>query len=314
MSVKKRILITGADGFIGKHIAEALQSNCELHTYSRRTSTYPFHHQGDICDIDQLQESFDVVIHAAGNKTDAATMHRINVEGTAAVVRYIKQHNAKLICIGSGGIYGIYRNRDHIITTSSQYYPDNAYEKSKAEAQLIVEQAALPDNSYIILQPTNVIGEGDQTKKLLHLFKTLQNESFLFINRNARVNYVYVKKVSQIVCAIVEKERYSNQSIIINDPMRISAFIAICADALGVPAPSKNIPRILQPLLFLLAKITPILPRPLQRFSMGRYYEMTSERYYSTQETDNQFTLEENTDIQHGIHNLVAYYRDNKWL
>jgi nucleoside-diphosphate-sugar epimerase len=314
MSVKKRILITGADGFIGKHIAEALHSDFELHTYSRRKSAYSFHHQGDICDIDQLQVSFEIVIHAAGNKTDAATMHRVNVEGTSAVVRYVKQHNAKLIYIGSGGIYGIYRNRDHIITPSSQYCPDNAYEQSKADAQRIVEQAALPDNSYIILQPTNVIGEGDQTKKLLHLFKTLQNGSFFFINKNARVNYVYVKKLSQVVSTIVEKESYSNQSYIVNDPMRISAFIAICAEALGVSAPSKKIPRIFQPLLFLIAKITPILPRPLRRFSLGRYYEMTSERYYSTQETDNQFTLEENTDIHHGIHNLVAYYRDNKWL
>ncbi|MFM2285785.1 MAG: hypothetical protein RLZZ543_1282 [Bacteroidota bacterium] len=314
MNMVKRILVTGADGFIGKYIVDDLQSGYQIHTYSRRNSPYTFHHQGDICDIDKLDQSFDVVIHAAGNKTDVSSMHRVNVEGMESVVRYVQKSNAKLIVIGSAGVYGIYRNDDNVITTKSKLFPDTAYEKSKAAAQVIVEQAGLASNSFIILQPTNVIGEGDQSRKLLHLFKILQKDNFYYLNRNAQVNYVYARKVAGVVREIVDRSYFPNQSFIINDPMRIEDFIRISADALGLRSPSKSIPAILQPLLYLLARCSIFLPDSLSHFSMGRYYELTSERYYSAIETDNQFPSMEKTDIRSGINNLVEYYRCNKWL
>jgi hypothetical protein len=134
------------------------------------------------------------------------------------------------------------------------------------------------------------------------------------LNRNAQVNYVYAKKISGVVREIVDRSYFPNQSFIINDPMRIEDFIRICADALGLSSPSKSIPAILQPLLYLLARFSNFLPDSLSHFSMGRYYELTSERYYSAIETDNQFPSMEKTDIRSGINNLVEYYRCSKWL
>jgi nucleoside-diphosphate-sugar epimerase len=216
--------------------------------------------------------------------------------------------------IGSAGVYGIYRNDDNVITARSKLFPDTVYEKSKAAAQVIVEQAGLAPNSFAILQPTNVIGEGDQSRKLLHLFKILQKDNFYFLNRNAQVNYVYARKIAEVVREIVHRSYFPNQSFIINDPMRIEDFIRFCSDALGLRSPSKSIPAILQPLLYLLARVSNFLPDSLSHFSLGRYHELTSERYYSAIETDNQFQNMEKTDIRSGINNLVEYYRCNKWL
>lgn len=314
MSSSKRILITGADGFIGKHIKDALNAFGEIYTYSRRESQDPFHLSGDICSIDGLNLNFDIIIHAAGNKTDEATMQQVNVEGTKAVVRFAKKINAKLIAIGSGGIYGIYRNSDSIITTQSAYCPENAYELSKAQAQEAIENSEMPVASYVILQPTNVIGEGDSTKKLLNLMHTVQKKKFFYLNKKARVNYVYVKKIVSVVQQIIDKQHYTNSSFLINDPLTIEELVQMISTEIGSSVPRRSLPKAIQPLLFLLAKLTPYLPSSMQKFTLGKYYEMTSEKYYSTENTDLHFPTDKTVDIRHGIHNLVAYYRDNQWL
>lgn len=314
MTNKKRILVTGADGFIGSHIMEAISGHFDVHTYSRRKSDRPNHIEGDICTLDTLDIPFDIVIHAAGNKSDSATMHTVNVEGTLSVLRYVKKHNAKLLAIGSGGIYGIYNNPDSVITAQSKYLPNNTYEKSKAEAQLAIENTNWPKNAFIVLHPTNVIGEGDTSKKLLNFFETLQKNKFYFLNKKAKVNYVYVKKIADIVSQILHKEAFSNKSYIVNDPITIEQLVKISSSALGCKSEQTTLPYIAKPFLYILAKLAPVLPIKFRKITIGRYYELTSTKYYSTEETNKIFPTDKTTDIQKGIHNLVAYYRENQWL
>lgn len=315
MNNRSRILITGASGFVGKHVMQAVSDLGDLISYSRQKSDSLSHITGEITEIDRISPSADIVIHIAGNKRDETSMHRVNVEGTRAVLRYVEKSGARLIHIGSGGVYGMYHHPETRITEDSACYPDNVYEKTKLEAdRLICEWGKSHPGHYMILRPTNVIGEGDSSGKLLHLMKTLLGGKFRFVDKKAMVNYVYVKKIGDVVRQIIEKHHFDNEIYTINDPVPIESLIRMLCETLHIREIPPRLPRLIQPFLFLMAKSSVLLPEKWRILTPGKYYELTSPKYYSSEKADRTFPVNKSHDIHHGIRNLVAYYRDQHWL
>ncbi len=315
MSLKKKILVTGASGFIGQHILQALEDSFTIYTLSRSQENSTYNIACDIAEIDQLEISFDYIIHAAGNKKDPATMRHVNVKGTEAILRLAEKTKAKIIHIGSGGVYGIYSNPDQVITNRSAYHPQNEYEKTKAEAdEAIVAWGKNHPDQYVILQPTNVIGEGDPSRKLLNLCHSLKNKQFFFLSRNAFVNYVYVKTICAVILEILKENKFPNQKYIVNSPLNIEEFISTLSKELKISAPTKQLPIFLKPLLFIFASISSKLPPRYQKFTLGKYYELTSPKYYQSNYPGKEENGGNIPNIHIGIHNLVAHYRNNNWL
>jgi nucleoside-diphosphate-sugar epimerase len=315
MIPKKNILVTGSGGFIGKHILEALGDTFNIYTLSRTPNKTPNCIVCDITEIDKIEISLDYIIHAAGNKKEPSEMYRVNVQGTEAVVKLAQKTKAKLIHIGSGGVYGIYSNPDKIITTTSAYHPQNEYEKTKAAAdEVIITWGKKNPDKYVILQPTNVFGEGDQTKKLLNLCKSLKKNQFFFLNKKAFVNYVYVQSICDVILEVLKKNQFDNKKYIINDPLQIDEFIKIISKEIGVKTPERHIPKLFQPILYAIAAISSKLPVAFQKFTLGKYHELTSTKYYQPNFRGAATNEGKSPNIQIGIHNLVAHYRNNNWL
>ncbi len=168
---EKKIFLTGATGFIGKSLLEALlwlnkenNLNLEIYSISRNPAvffkTYPHFlshpefklYSGDICDdIDGvLVNSLDLTIHAATdvvNKTSSIDLFSSCVKGTSNVINFSRKKGCnKFLLLSSGAVYG--RQPEHCSGFTESYiggvdlsHSLSAYSLGKQVSEWLVQQS-----------------------------------------------------------------------------------------------------------------------------------------------------------------------------
>jgi UDP-2-acetamido-2,6-beta-L-arabino-hexul-4-ose reductase len=137
----KQILITGANGFIGRNLDLAL----------RRSGKYQLIHSLKSDSIDQLREkirSADVVFHLAGanRPSDPSDFQKINVDVTRTIVEAIRENSTK--------------SQRLIYSSSIQALADNPYGHSKRQAESLIESLEVIENKSVhIYRLPNVFGK-----------------------------------------------------------------------------------------------------------------------------------------------------------
>ena len=111
--LNKKILITGATGFIGQHLVRAL-SQQGTHIYAlTRTASNIFDNDNSveefIADITKpltIPEGVTTIYHCAGVINDLKNMEAVNIGGTRNIVTATLQKDCKLIYVSSAGTVG----------------------------------------------------------------------------------------------------------------------------------------------------------------------------------------------------------------
>ncbi|SHF77382.1 Nucleoside-diphosphate-sugar epimerase [Prevotella scopos JCM 17725] len=208
----KKILITGASGFIGSFIVEeALRRGMETWAVVRRTSSREYLQDErihfielDFSSVDKLKEQlsghqFDYVVHAAGvtkclNKED---FFRVNRDGTRNFVQALQKLNQPLerfVFLSSLSIFGAIREQQPYkeIEPTDTPHPNTAYGKSKLEAEQLLP-SSFP---YVILRPTGVYGPRE--KDYFLMAKSIKGHSDFAVGyKQQDITFVYVKDVVQ---------------------------------------------------------------------------------------------------------------------
>jgi UDP-2-acetamido-2,6-beta-L-arabino-hexul-4-ose reductase len=124
--IKMKILITGADGFLGKNLVIHLK---ELNKYE----IIKFTKKNNIKDLENFIFEADVVFHLAGvNRSDnPGEFSRVNVELTRFICDVIRRANKKITLIYS---------------SSKQALQDSVYGMTKLEGEKIVEELCINKN------------------------------------------------------------------------------------------------------------------------------------------------------------------------
>jgi nucleoside-diphosphate-sugar epimerase len=125
------ILITGANGFLGKSIFNSLINKKEFYSLSKTSGDYKVSLDTETPDF---KEIFDLVIHAAGKahsvpKTDFEKdqFHKVNVFGTENLLKGLKIKGVprKFVFISSVSVYGLDSglniNEDHPLSAKDSY-------------------------------------------------------------------------------------------------------------------------------------------------------------------------------------------------
>ena len=238
MGERKRILITGASGFIGGYIVdEALRRGYEVWAGVRSGSSRERLQDNRIRFIDlkyndkkelteQLQQvvsssgAWHYVVHNAGvtktiNKQD---FYKINTLYTRNLVEALAEADCKpekFLLMSSLSSFGPIREKTFkVINGDDMQIPNSAYGKSKLQAELVVKkQDYFP---YIILRPTGVYGPGD--KDYLMEIKSIKSGLDVKVGMKPQnITFIYVKDLAVAVFLALENNAVCNKSFFVAD-------------------------------------------------------------------------------------------------
>jgi dTDP-4-dehydrorhamnose reductase len=152
MTARKRILITGANGFVASNVIWQADPNCEMHALSREPGPAPLKnlhwHVVNPANAEQVQQVFqgvrpDAVIHTAALASiDYCEAHQqlareVNVGITQTLADLCAASGAKLVFCSSDTVF----DGEHApYRESDAPQPVNFYATTKVEAEKIVSQ------------------------------------------------------------------------------------------------------------------------------------------------------------------------------
>lgn len=150
---KKRVLVTGATGVIGKAVRELLSDRYDLRYLTRSQADFPSH-IGDITDLDGIQPAFegvDAVVHLAASSSVESTWDEVlpnNLIGTYNVFEAARRAGVETVVFASSnhaiGVYEVEDAPDLYELDDSRVYdhtveirPDSLYGMSKAYGEAL---------------------------------------------------------------------------------------------------------------------------------------------------------------------------------
>ena len=239
MSKPPLILVTGATGFIGRHLCNELVNRGYFVRGCYR-GRHPEIQGVEWCELGDIGpdtqwegplNNITHVIHLASLAHQVGVdgeeirqcFHRINVEGTKRLVDYLASAKVKkkFYYVSSSG--AVCSQSEALITDQTPCHPDSDYGRSKLAAELVIKEN-LADGSvpWVIVRPSLVYGPGNPGNmgRLLRLILTGVPLPLGRIHN--RRSLLYVGNLVDALIHILENQGAIGQILSINDGEPIS--------------------------------------------------------------------------------------------
>lgn len=173
MAPRRRVaLVTGASGFIGSHLVEALvPRDWRVRCLVRKTSLLKWLPTDDITlingqieepgeDLDRAVKNVSIVFHLAGltSAVDDEAYSAVNVEGTRNLVEAMQRSAPEALLVFCSSLSAAGPARRRPVNETDDPEPITAYGRSKLAAERVVSESGL-DN--LIVRPPAVYGPRD---------------------------------------------------------------------------------------------------------------------------------------------------------
>jgi nucleoside-diphosphate-sugar epimerase len=290
----RRILMTGAAGFLGRAILREIAGASleEVRVFDLEPVDAPecpglVSIVGDVCDREALLEAVrgvDVVVHAAslvdwGHVTPERLVE-VNVGGSENVVRACREAGVRGL-VHTSSMDVVCGTRPVVAADETTPYPEafaNEYSRTKALAEQAVLKANGPDLSVCVLRPCGMFGEGDP----YHVANVLRvvgsgRMPFRIGDGRAAFQHVYVGNVAHAHVLALQQvlepgTAIAGQSYFITDDSPAANFFDFMEPILerlghSLPPKSRSVP---YPVMFALAagvEGAAALARPFRRFT-----------------------------------------------
>ena len=249
---RRRVLITGASGFIGCRAAEllTLRDGVEVRALVRnpsgaaRLARLPVEMvPGDICspeDVTRALEGCDDVVHCAvGTSWKRAEVAQVTVDGTRIVAEAAARAKVRrFVHISSMAVHGSVAAATIDESTPLADPKTHGYPGDKRRAEDCVQQLVREGLRAVILRPARVYGPWGKTfitRPLQHI----RRQAFTLTGAiDAPASMVYVDNVVEaMVRALDGDESLIGEAFEISDPEQLSwrEFYAFFAEAMGTP-------------------------------------------------------------------------------
>lgn len=165
-----RALITGGNGFVGRHLAEHLRASgddvvavdrdCNV-TVEGRVERALREHEPDV--IYHLA----AMTHVGESWNNRIEFVRVNVFGTRNVLEAAHKvvPTAPILLVSSADVYGIVSEGELPLLETHPAVPANPYAQSKLQAELLAQNVARETGQrVVIVRPFNHVGPGQSTK------------------------------------------------------------------------------------------------------------------------------------------------------
>jgi dihydroflavonol-4-reductase len=326
----KRVLVTGANGFVGSHLVETLlERGHGVRAQVRRTSDLSFlnHLQPELAygdlrqpeSLPQLVSDRQIVYHVGGitKANSPAQFYAVNQVGTRNLLEAVAGAGPNLerfVYVSSQAAVGPNRSGNPK-SEDEPPRPITPYGRSKlgGEEEVRRFQGKIP---FTIIRPPAIYGPRD--RDILPFFRSIERGiKPLFGFGKTYISVIYVKDLVEAIIAASFNEMAVGQTYFIAERRAYlwkEAF-DIMAEVMGTRAVTVRIPKmVLFAMAFLsegLAKISGKLPA----LSIHKSKDLT-QRYWvcDVSRAKRDLGWEARYDFRKGVAETVKWYRDKGWL
>lgn len=259
---KEIILITGATGFLGRHLVQSLlEAGFAVRALVRNATDREVGLpegveivDGDVLDTTILAEAtigVTVVVHAAAMvsfwKKEAEQVMNINVEGTSCVVNACLEEGCRLIQVSSIAALGSVPEGEFVTeeTTWISGESRSVYSTSKLKAEREVFRGIAEGLKAQFVNPSIIIGPTHNWEEGTGKMFTIVNRGLRFYNPGAS-GFVGVKDVAKAIVAVINNsELATGEHFLLNaENLSFQTLFGMIAKALVKKPPSVKLPKL----------------------------------------------------------------------
>ncbi|MCF6183069.1 MAG: NAD(P)-dependent oxidoreductase [Bacteroidales bacterium] len=330
----KKILITGASGFIGGFLVEeALKNNYTVYAGIRETSNLQYlqdkrinFFKANLSSKESIKENllkvgkFDYIIHNAGaTKTcDKKMFNRVNFEFTKNFIEVLYETNNipdKFVQISSLAAYGP-GNPETLkpIEENDNPNPLSLYGKSKLKAEQYIK--SLKDFPYLIFRPTGVYGPRE--KDYYVMYKSIKQGIETYVGTKKQyISFIYVKDLAELLIKSLSSS-VIQKSYFVSDLKNYTSFEF---NSLIKKNLNKKTVSLVFPLFFV--KFISIINEKLFCFFSGKISTLNKEKFKEISQTNwlcdssdlvKDFEFKPKYDLEKGLEESLEWYKTRNLL
>ena len=221
---KKRVLITGASGFIGQFVLKEMLKNEDIDFFAIDTRKIPnisIEKQEliSLLDKEKLMEIIkrykpNVIIHLAAialvTHDNVGEIYNVNVQGTENLLEVTQEYcdkGTRVILASTAGVYGNQKVEKY--KEDLPYNPANNYSYSKMITEYLGKRYK-DDLEIVTIRPFNIIGVGQSENflipKLVEHFAN-KKEKLSVGNISSFRDYVDVEYCAEVILELIQREK-----------------------------------------------------------------------------------------------------------
>jgi nucleoside-diphosphate-sugar epimerase len=329
-----KVLVTGATGFTGAHLATTLARRGDhVRALVRPRSLDRFQrsplaaqgiiaHSGDLTDaaaVARAAEGVEIVYHIAATYREAGqrdeAYRAVNVAGTKNVLEAAARGGARrVVHCSTGGVHG------HVAhppaDEEAPFNPGDVYQETKLEAErLAVEYGRTHPLEVVVARPIGIYGPGD--RRFLKMFRGLARRRFPMLG-SGEVFYhlTYIDDLVEGFRLCGEVPAASGRTYLLAGPRytTLNQLVALIARELQVTPPRLHLPVWPFWTAGLLCEVVCIplgIEPPLYRRRVDFY---TKSRAFDTTRARTELGFAPEVDLEAGIRRTAQWYREQQLL
>jgi nucleoside-diphosphate-sugar epimerase len=231
---RRRVLVTGASGFVGEHLVSFLRKSGynvlagKRHVGSNEVDAVAFDLEQHPVIDSRLLQGVDVIIHAAAitsaGRQDEELCQAVNVAGTIELARSaVKAGVRRFVFLSSLKVNGESSGAKSCFSDGASLRPQGTYACSKAEAEKALQEVARSEAmEIVVIRPPIIYGPGvkGNFKKLMLLVNKGVPLPLLSINN--RRSIVYIGNLCSLIERTVDSTTVTNRALFVSDGKDLS--------------------------------------------------------------------------------------------
>jgi dihydroflavonol-4-reductase len=325
-----RVLVTGATGFTGGHLARSLAAGGDavralVRDVSKAPGLAAAHVElvpGDLRDraaVERAAAGADVVYHIAAIYRQAGLRDEEYRAVNAGAVRTVIEAAAKggarrVVHCSTVGVHGDVEHPP--ATEDAPLNPGDIYQETKLEGEHVARQAASDTGiEVVIARPTGIYGPGD--RRLLKLFKGVARRRFVILG-DGRI-YYHLTYIDDLIdgfrlCGTVPAAAGRTYILAGGEVTTLNELTALIAEEAHVAPPKIHLPvwpfwtagAVCEAICAPLGIEPPIYRRRVDFFTKSRAFDISRAR--------TELGYAPRVGLREGARRTLAWYREAEWM